>query len=425
MQEGTFDLTEFEFPTLRPGMSTPAWRRRQAEDALAVFTAQKLPDGSEEAWRYVDFDFDLSRFAPAAEAGSPMPPGPFLLAAHTQARGVAEVVDGWVATLPDLDGVSLRRLSDLSNLEVAAPVDRDKFASAHLAFLSDALRVEVAPGHVMAGPLVIDVQATGDGTASFPHLELCVGENAEAEVLVVYRSPDEVEALVVPSVVLEVGDGARLRYLAVQGWGDATIGITHQRLRLGRDATGRLGEVGLGGRLGRLDLGVELEGNGASAEVVGLYFGRRDQILDYRLVIDHVGRNTSSEVFLKGAVEDRAQSVFSGLLRIEKGALRSSAFETNRNLVLSEQAKAHSVPNLEILCDDVVCGHGSSVGPLAAEHLYYMQSRGIPRARAERLLIRGFFNEVVERLPLDVVAQPVAETVFRRFVEAQEEGRLT
>jgi Fe-S cluster assembly protein SufD len=80
---------------------------------------------------------------------------------------------------------------------------------------------------------------------------------------------------------------------------------------------------------------------------------------------------------------------------------------------------------LEILCDDVVCGHGSSVGPLAAEHLYYMQSRGIPRARAERLLIRGFFNEVVERLPLDVVAQPVAETVFRRFVEAQEEGRLT
>jgi Fe-S cluster assembly protein SufD len=142
------------------------------------------------------------------------------------------------------------------------------------------------------------------------------------------------------------------------------------------------------------------------------------------MVITHIGRNTSSDVFLKGAVEDHAQSIFTGLLRIEKDAIRSSAFETNRNLVLSEDAKAHSVPNLEILCDDVVCGHGSSVGPLEEEHLYYLQSRGLSRARAERMLIRGFFTEVIDRLPVPVVGQPVQEAVFRRFVEAQETGRL-
>jgi nitrite reductase/ring-hydroxylating ferredoxin subunit len=235
-------------------------------------------------------------------------------------------------------------------------------------------------------------------------------------VVLVYRSPDGVQNVAVPGITLEAGDGGRLRFLSVQGWGDATVGLAHQRLRLGRDATGRVGEVGLGGRLARLDLEVELEGAGSSTEVVGLYFGEREQTLDYRMVINHIGRNTSSDVFLKGAVEDDAQSIFTGLLRIEKDALRSSAFETNRNLVLSENAKAHSVPNLEILCDDVVCGHGSSVGPLEEEHLYYLQSRGISRARAERMLVRGFFTEVIDRLPVDVVTEPLQQAVFRRFV---------
>jgi Fe-S cluster assembly protein SufD len=182
--------------------------------------------------------------------------------------------------------------------------------------------------------------------------------------------------------------------------------------------------VGLGGNLGRLDLGVNLNGDGASSEVVGIYFGEGDQTLDYRMLIDHHGRRTSSDVFLKGAVEDNAQSVFTGLLRIEKDATRTSTFETNRNLVLSDNARAQSVPNLEILCDDVVCGHASSVGPLEEDHLYYLQSRGLGKERAERLLIRGFFQEVIDRLPLANVAKPVSDEVFRRFVTAQEEGRV-
>jgi Fe-S cluster assembly protein SufD len=141
-------------------------------------------------------------------------------------------------------------------------------------------------------------------------------------------------------------------------------------------------------------------------------------------VIDHQGRNTTSDVFLKGAVEDDAQSVFTGLLRIEKDAARTSTFETNRNLVLSENAKAHSVPNLEILCNDVICGHASSVGPLESEHLYYLMSRGLTRVRAERLLIRGFFQQVIDRLPIEGLGEPVSDEVFRRFVTAQEEGRV-
>jgi Fe-S cluster assembly protein SufD len=180
-----------------------------------------------------------------------------------------------------------------------------------------------------------------------------------------------------------------------------------------------MGEVGLGGALARLDLGVDLAGQGASSDVVGLFFGHRQQTLDYRMTITHQGRNTTSDVLLKGAVEDKAQSIFAGLVRIEKGAIRSSSFETNRNLVLSPDAKAHSIPNLEILCDDVMCGHGSSVGPLEEEHLYYLQSRGLSTERAERLLVRGFFREVIDRLPVHGLDDQVAAVLERRFAASQ------
>jgi Fe-S cluster assembly protein SufD len=255
-------------------------------------------------------------------------------------------------------------------------------------------------------------------------VQVRVGADAEARVLVAYRSADGARLLMVPKIGLEIGDGGRLRFLSVQGIDHAASLVVHQRAVLGRDATSRIGEIGLGGHLGRLDLGVSLVGDGSSSEVVGLYFGEGDQTLDYRMVIDHQGRSTSSDVFLKGAVEDDAQSVFTGLLRIEKEAARTSTFETNRNLVLSENAKAHSVPNLEILCNDVMCGHASSVGPLEPEHLYYLRSRGLTRERAERLLIRGFFQEVIDRLPIAGLEDPVSDEVFRRFVAAQAEGRV-
>jgi Fe-S cluster assembly protein SufD len=271
-------------------------------------------------------------------------------------------------------------------------------------------------------PLIVEVQGVAADTASFPHISVRVGTNAEARVLVVYRSAEGRRLLMVPEVSLDVSDGGNLRFVAVQNVDHAATTVVHQRVRLGRDSTSRVGEVGLGGDLGRLDLGVTLEGDGASSEVVGLFFGEGSQVLDYRMVVNHVGRSTSSDVFLKGALEDASQSVFTGLLRIEKDARKTSTFETNRNLVLSENAKANSVPNLEILCDDVICGHASSVGPLEEDHLYYLQSRGLHRERAERLLIRGFFAEVIDRLPIGDIAGPVSDEVFSRFLHARKRG---
>ena len=417
-------MTAFDkeiLPQLWAGL--PEWRRSQMEAAYSVFDSLDEPTGVEEDWRYVEFDMPFASLSPVLEPGETLEPGPFLGAVR-ETSGHVVVVDGHVVEASS-DALEVARLHDLGERDFSSVApDHNKLAAAHAAFANDGVFVDVPASRVVTEPLVIEVQGVTEDTASFPHISISVGENAEAQVLVVYRSAEGRRLLIVPSIELDVAAGGRLRFLSVQGLDHAASNVVHQRMRLGRDATGRIGEVGLGGDFARLDLGVDLHGDGASSEVVGLYFGEGGQTLDYRMVINHSGKNTTSDVFLKGAVEDESQSVFTGLLRIEKDATRTSTFETNRNLVLSEDAKAHSVPNLESLCDDVVCGHGSSVGPLEENHLYYLQSRGLRRERAERLLIKGFFQEVVDRLPVAAVEEPIATAVFSRFVQAQEEGRV-
>ncbi len=390
------------------------------ESAFDVFEKLDEPTGSEEDWRYVSYDLPFSELTPVVDPGDPLPPGPFT-GRLTELAGRALIVDGAIL---ETDGAMLARLSEIEpdRHRSLVPVDHNKLAAAHAAFADDGLYVDFT--RPVETPVLVEIQTTAAGTASFPHVSIRVADHAEGRVLVVYRSSPGARLLSVPEIDIDVADGGHLRLLAIQGLDQAATGVVHQRMTLGRDATGRIGEVGLGGDFGRLDLGVDLIGDGSSAQTVGLYFGEGSQTLDYRVLIRHVGRNTTSDVFLKGAVEDDAESVFTGLLRIERDAVRTSTFETNRNLVLSENAKAHSVPNLEILCHDVMCGHASSVGPLEQDHLYYLQSRGLPRPRAERLLIRGFFQEVIDRLPIPGIEGPVSEEVFRRFVTAQEEGRV-
>lgn len=417
-------MTALDRDTLEQLASTvPAPRADRMRAAFDLFDKLDLPTGAEEEWRYVDLDLDLSSIPLATAPGMPMAPGAFLSAIGERAA-TAVIVDGHVTGVDAGSDVTVERLAESEDVvEGIVPDDLDVFAAARGAFGVDGVRVSVPAGAEPGGPVVLDVQATAS-QASFPTVLVEAGTNSEVSVVVVYRSPADVTALVSPLVSIDAADGARVRFVAVQDFGFSTTSIIHQRARLGRDASLRIGEVGLGGIVGRLDLGVLHEGDGSSSEVVGLYFGQGEQTLDYRLVLTHRGRNTGSDVFLKGAVEDHAESVFTGLLKIEKDATRTSAFETNRNLVLSEGAAAHSVPNLEILCDDVVCGHGSSVGPLEEDHVYYLQSRGLSRERAERLLIKGFFQEIIDRLPVPGLDGPVADEVFSRFVQAQEEGRV-
>jgi Fe-S cluster assembly protein SufD len=395
--------------------------------AFEQFEAMVMPTQKLENWKYVDLDFDIRQVPVAVEPGNPLEPGPFLGSIDDREASVV-VIDGTVTTIEAGDEAVVQRFEDLDDSQRAAVStliadDRDIFSAARSAFAGDAVVVTAPRGVTVAKPVVIDLQATS-ATASYPRVTVIAEENSEIGVIVMLRSAPGEAAVMSPQIGLHARSGARIRYVAVQNLAFEATGIVHQKVEIGRDATVRTGEVGLGGKLGRQDLQVALDGQGSSAEVLGVYFGEYDQTLDYRMVIHHKGKNTSSDVFLKGAVEDNAQSVFTGLLKIDKGAERTSAFETNRNLVLSEGAKAHSVPNLEIECDDVVCGHGSSVGPLETEHLYYLRSRGLSADRAERLMIKGFFNEIIDRLPVAGLAEPVRDELFGRFIEAQRQGRV-
>lgn len=402
--------------------SVPDWRSSQMEAAYKVFESLEEPTGAEEDWRYVEYDMPFSSLGLAGEPGDRLEPGKFIESLPSTSGHVV-IVDGQVVAA-DSDGPGLTRMADAPEQTTVVPADHNKLAAAHTAFANDGIYIDVPDGQAVEAPLVVEIQGVAENVASFPHVQVTVGSNAEARVLVVYRSAEGKRLLMIPEIDLRVADSGNLKFVSVQNLDHAASNVVHQRVRIGRDATSRVGEVGLGGDLGRLDLAVNLEGNGASSNVSGLYFGEGDQRLDYRVVVNHIGKNTSSDVFLKGALEDNAQSVFTGLLRIEKEAEKTSTFETNRNLVLSENAKAHSVPNLEILCNDVICGHASSVGPLERDHLYYLKSRGLRQERAERLLIRGFFTDAIDRLPIEGIAEPVSEEVFQRFIKAQAEGRV-
>jgi len=226
------------------------------------------------------------------------------------------------------------------------------------------------------------------------------GEDSEVTVLERFVSADGVRALVVPVVELRAGPAARLRYLAVNDLGLDTWLIGHQVAEGGRDSSTLLSTVALGGDYARVRTEGRLVGPGAQGNQVAVYFGEGGQMHDFRTLQHHVAPRTTSELLFKGAVEGHSRSVYTGLIRIGKDAKGSNAFQTNRNLKLSDGAWAESVPNLDIENNDVRCSHASTVGPIDAEQAFYLASRGVPPTVAERLIVLGFFDEVIDRLPV-------------------------
>ena len=376
-----------------------------------------MPTGREEAWRYMELDFDLNDFE-IAVAPKDLVDGP----AIPEAAGSAVVVDGAVLSAESKDdNVTVARAVGGSESLIGA--DQDIFTAAHAAHGAERVDVIVAAGKAVETPVIIDVSATSP-SASFPAIRIDVGDGAEATVAIRLRSADELTALVVPHVEGTLGNNANLTVVVDQGWGRATRSIGQIAFSVGRDSALKTAEAGLGGSLARWQLDIKLAGQGSNAQVLGAYFGDEDQILDYRYVMHHAAPNTNSDMFLKGAVEDEAGSVFTGMIRIEEVAQQTNAFQTNRNLILNDGASAQSVPNLEILANEVKCGHGSTVGQLDPEQRYYLMSRGLDRPSADRLQVRGFFEEALSRFPVPAIVEPLRARFNEKFLRAQEEGRL-
>jgi Fe-S cluster assembly protein SufD len=377
--------------------------------AIAALDDISMPSEREEIWRYLDLSFDPAVDSAPATPGEPAGSDDMM---RGWSGAVVSIVDGFVA--------SGANVTDSSSDPTPSLKDTDLFTTSFDAYTPGSALIDA---DLLDQPVFVDVQATGAST-TYPGVHIDVPAGADGAVVVRYRSSTDVACVVVPRLTATVGDNARLNLIIVQDWNYATRAMGRAVMDLGRDAGLTLSEVGLGGKIGRLHLDVNFIGQGSWAKIYGAYFGEEDQTLDYRYFMNHIGTNTRADMFLKGAVEDSALSVFTGMIRIEKTGQKTESFQTNRNLILSEGAAAQSVPNLEILANDVKCGHGSSVGPLDADQRYYLRSRGLTADRADRLQVQGFFEEVVSLIPHKDLAATLRERINAKYVTAQEEGRV-
>jgi len=398
-------------------LAGPQWLVENRLKAAAAFDSSAMPDPKSEDWRYVDLDFELHDYELTDQPGT----ADFEADVEGEFAGRALVVDGHITSI---DG--LTRLTEVDEAPALPSIDTelDIFTLAHGAFVGDGVVMHIARNQVEAKPYLMEVVATQSGVASFPSLTIVAEEGSQSSIIVFCRSDDDVDAIVLPRITIKAGPAANLGITVVQEWGRGTRSLSHLHTSIDRDARVHLGEVGLGATYSRLFFTVDLMGNGSHSEISGLYFGDQDQTLDYRAVINHQAPRTTSNMFLKGAVEDAAHSVFTGMIRIEEEAQQTNAQQTNNNLVLSPEASAESVPNLEILANDVACGHGSTVGPLDEEQRYYLTSRGLSTDQADRLQVRGFFEEAIAKLPHGSVSTGVRKLVAAKYAEAQAAGRV-
>jgi Fe-S cluster assembly protein SufD len=398
-------------------------RRRAAAARLAE---TPLPGPDEEVWRYSRVaELEPDRFSPpAGPAPTVVPDGARrALEAAGPRAGAAVVVDGTVVHL-ELDpalvraGVEFGRLAELDGGEEAlgavATTPVDVFALMNDARCAEPVLLRVPPALVVERPVVVVDWITAEGIAVFPRLVVQAGEGSEVQV-VEWQGDDDVYAFAAPVVELDVGPAARVGHLHVQRRGSRCWQIGSQVSRVAGDGTLVAAQAGLGGDYARSRTDCRLEGRGATGNLLAVYFGEGDQTLDFRTFQDHLAPDTTSNLLFKGAVGGRSRSVYTGLIHVGKQARGTDAFQTNRNIKLSDEAWAESVPNLEIENNDVRCSHASTVGPVDGDQRFYLESRGVPPAVAERLIVRGFFDEVLAQLPVPAVAPVLAAEIDARL----------
>jgi Fe-S cluster assembly protein SufD len=277
-------------------------------------------------------------------------------------------------------------------------VPADRVSARAFAAVSHATVLTVPRGVAASRPSTVSVRGDDPAGAAFGHLVIEAGPQAQATVVLDYTG----SATYADNVELIVGDGAQLTVVSVQGWDGDAVHLSHHQAQVGRDARLVHTAVTLGGSVVRLAPSVGYTGPGGDAELRGLYFADAGQHLEHRLFVDHSERNCRSRVSYKGALQgDGAHAVWIGDVAIRADATGTDTYEYNRNLVLSDGTRVDSVPNLEILTGEVAgAGHASASGRLEDHHLFYLMARGIPYAEARRLVIRGFFGELIETIEI-------------------------
>ena len=425
----------------RIGMSEPEWLRERRAHAWDVYERTPMPTIRLEEWRYTNLkkklDLDSLQLSDAEAMSDDASTWPERLRAamdeDREASGHIVIIDGHVVHA-DVDkqlaaqGVILESLQEaITNHEElvrehlatdAVPAEEGKFAALNAALWSDGIFLYVPKGVQLELPVRVTRWLSEAGTAYFSRVLIV----AEAQSQVSYVDEvlsDDFESQTYTSTAVELiaRDGARVQYVAVQRLGRGTFYQSMQRTLAQRDSKLDTLNVALGASVTRVDLNARLLGPGANSDMLGLYFGDDHQHFDFNTSQDHVAEHTSSDLLYKGALDGASRAAFRGIIRVLPGAQGTDAYQTNRNLLLSPESRADSLPNLEIEADDVKCSHGATVGQLDDEAKFYLMSRGLSLIQAERLVVLGFLGEVLAKLPLGGVVDKVTRVIEQKLAQ--------
>jgi Fe-S cluster assembly protein SufD len=298
----------------------------------------------------------------------------------------------------------------------------DRVSAKAFASFEEATVVTVPQELDSTTPTIITVRGDDSSGAAFGHTVISAGDNARAVVVVDHHG----SATYADNLEIVVGDGASLTVVSVQDWADDAVHLSHHQATLGRDARLQHAVITLGGSVVRIAPSVRYAGPGGDAELLGLYFADAGQHLEHRLFVDHAEPNCRSRVDYKGALQgDQAHTVWIGDVLIRPEATGTDTYERNRNLLLTDGARADSVPNLEILTGEVAgAGHASASGRLEDHHLFYLMARGIPLEEARRLVIRGFFGELISKIGVPELRDRISAAVEAELTKTAQTGAV-
>lgn len=402
--------------------------------AWSYYEQLPLPTTKDEAWRRTDLrHLEAGTFQPADwnSQQTTTVPEELLLPPAGEAHGGQIVLrpDGVQKELhPHLEhqGVIFTDLltAEKDHPEVlekilgqAVKSDESKFAAMAAALADRGILVYIPPNVQVEQPLHSVLWGAGSRLAYFSHLLVYVDRGASATYIHEAASPTEVEGQTLHTGLVEiiVAEGARLHFVELQSWGEHVWNFTHERALVGQDAQLEWTFGALGSHLTKNFSDLNLVGRAASGRMSGFYFADGVQHLDHDTQQNHLAPNTTSDLLFKGALTGRSRSVWQGMIYVAPEAQKADGYQANRNLILSEQARADSIPGLEILADDVRCTHGATVGNIDSNHLFYLLSRGIPQEDAVRLLVDGFFDPIVQRIPYEGIRKRLGQAITEKM----------
>ena len=386
-------------------------------ELVGRYNAMSLPTTKDEHWRFTD----LKGFDPDVWSAETAAPADVASLIDLDVAVTATITESGISVSDRSSSPALRfePLTDDHPLLGCLVQPDDKLRAHNAAVWQNGLLVHVAEGVEVEKPLYLRVSSSVPGGSLFWRV-LVVAEPGSRFTLVqeLTSTDDALESYVNGIVEVVVREGAKAEIVNVQRLSRKAWLFASCHASVGRDAELDWVEGGFGSAKGKVWIQNDLVGRGATSRVTGAYFADGDQRLDYDTYQLHAAPDTTSDFAFKGALRDSAATVWRGMIRVEEGAQKTNAYQENRNLLLSKTATANSIPGLEILANDVRCTHGATLSQVDREQLFYLMARGLPRAEAERLIVRGFFQDVLDRIELAPVREALGSALEARIPQA-------